>query len=62
MSSCPTNVEDGAQQWHAIRAVGSVTILVVVHVYPDEGDETKVRIIGARTATRQERRRYEDDV
>jgi uncharacterized DUF497 family protein len=58
----PDRVEDGAQRWHAIGAVGSVTILLVVHVYPDEGDETKVRIIGARKATRHERRRYEDDI
>ena len=54
----PDHVEDGELRWH----VGSVTVLVVVHVYPDERDETKIRIIGARKATRHERRRYEDDI
>lgn len=58
----PDRVEDGEQRWHAIGVVGSLTILVVVHVYPDESDETTVRIIGARKATRCERRRYEGDV
>ena len=49
----------GEQRWHAIGIVGSVTLLVVVHTYP-EGDEAYVaRIIGARKATSHERRRYE---
>jgi uncharacterized DUF497 family protein len=58
----PDRVVDGEQRWHAIGVVGAVTVLVVVHVYPDQGDEAKVRIIGARKATRSEKRRYEDDI
>jgi hypothetical protein len=41
--------------------VGSVTVLVVVHSYPDAQDEERVRIIGARRATRSERSRYEQE-
>jgi uncharacterized protein len=55
----PDRVADGEERWHAIGQVGSVTVLVVVHVYPVEGDEAMVRIIGARKATSHERRRYE---
>ena len=55
----PDRVVDGEQRWHAIGVVGTVTLLVVVHTYP-EGEEAYVaRIIGARKATPHERRRYE---
>jgi uncharacterized DUF497 family protein len=57
----PDRFEDGEQRWHAIGMVGSVTILVVVHVYPDPEDEGRLRIIGARKATAHERRRYEQE-
>ena len=52
-------VEDGEERWHAVGVVGAVSILVVVHVYPDPDDETRIRIIGARKATPHERRRHE---
>jgi hypothetical protein len=38
-----------------------LAVLVVVHVYPDAEHESRVRIIGARKATVQERRRYEQE-
>ena len=57
----PDRVVDGEQRWHAIGMVGAVVLLVVVHAYPDEAHESKVRIIGARRATRQERKRYEEE-
>jgi uncharacterized DUF497 family protein len=57
----PDRIEDGEQRWHAIGVVGSVTVLVVVHIYPDATDEQRVRIIGARKATKHERRRYEQE-
>lgn len=57
----PDQVVDGEERWHAIGQVGFVTLLVVVHAYPSYDDETLVRIIGARKATRHERRRYEED-
>lgn len=54
-------VEDGEQRWHAVGQVGPVVLLVVVHAYPDSEDEENIRIIGARKATRQERKRYEEE-
>jgi uncharacterized DUF497 family protein len=52
----PDRFEDGEQRWHAVGMVGSVTVLVVVHSYPEDN---VIRIIGARKATSHERRRYE---
>ena len=57
----PDRVTDGERRYHAIGMVGHVVLLVVVHMYPDGEDADRVRIIGARRATRQERRRYEED-
>ena len=57
----PDRIEDGEQRWHAIRLVGSVVVLVVVHVYPAEPNDQLIRIIGARRATSHERRRYEHE-
>ena len=53
--------EDGELRWHAVGLVGEIVLLVVVHTYPDADDEERVRIIGARKATRQERTRYEQE-
>ena len=53
-------VEDGELRWHAIGQVGATLVLVVVHTYLDDEDQ-RVRIVGARKATRQERKRYEDE-
>ena len=52
-------VEDGEERWWAIGTVGPTSVLVVVHTYRDEADDLHVRIIGARKATANERRRYE---
>jgi len=57
----PDRFEDGEQRWHIIGMVGAVTLLLVVHTYPDPGDEGRVRIIGARKATPHERRSYEQE-
>lgn len=57
----PERIEGGEQRWHAFGLVGAVVILVVVHAYPDPDDEGRIRIIGARKATREERKRYEQD-
>ncbi len=56
----PDRFEDGEQRWHAIGLVGQIAVLLVVHTYPDE-DEERIRIVGARKATRHERRRYEQE-
>lgn len=57
----PDRIEGGEQRWHAIGLVGAVVVLLVVHSYPDPGDDERVRIIGARKATPAERRRYEQE-
>jgi len=55
----PDRFEDGEQRWHAIGVVGQVALLLVVHTYPDAEDDSRIRIIGARKATRHERKLYE---
>ncbi|RZI55103.1 MAG: BrnT family toxin [Zymomonas sp.] len=52
-------VVDGEERWHALGVVGSLLVLLVVHTYPDGDDGSSIRIIGARKATPQERRMYE---
>jgi uncharacterized protein len=54
-------IEGSEERWHAIGLVGPVVLIVVVHVYPDADDEQHVRIIGARKATPNERKRYEQE-
>ena len=54
----PDRWQEGEEWWHAIGRVGGAT-LPVVHSYPG-GDETMIRIISARRATRHERRAYEE--
>ena len=51
--------ENGEDRWQAIGLVRGVMILTVVYAYPDGEDDGLIRIIGARAATRVERRRYE---
>ena len=56
----PDRFEEGEQRWHAIGIVGPVALLLVVHSYPGAELENRVRIIGARKATRLERKLYEE--
>ena len=51
--------EAGEERWHAIGLVRGVVILTVVHAYPVEEQEERIRIISARKATPAERKRYE---
>jgi uncharacterized DUF497 family protein len=55
----PDRISEGEQRWHALGVIGALTLLVVVHTYPDATEDGLVRIIGARKATPHERRRYE---
>lgn len=52
-------VADGEERWHAIGAVRRL-VLLVVHVYREEGanGEETIRIISAREANARERRSY----
>lgn len=52
--------EDGEERWQTMGLVGSTLILLVAHTErQSEGNEQVVRIISARKATPNERRRYE---
>lgn len=51
--------ENGEHRFHAVGTVGN-KCLVLVHSYPDPDDESWVRAISLREATRDERRRYEE--
>jgi hypothetical protein len=58
---CITFVErvvDGEERWHAIGAVETIIILVVVHTYRQEEAEEVIRIVSARPASRHERKLY----
>ena len=57
--------EAGEQRWHAIGTVsvepGVADVLLVVHVYREDGDgEEVIRIISARRANQNEYRRYQE--
>ncbi|KQP10275.1 hypothetical protein ASF28_03725 [Methylobacterium sp. Leaf99] len=61
-SSLQDRIEDGEHRWQTIGLVDGVTIVLVAHTILDADDGTEiVRIISARRADRQERRRYEQD-
>jgi hypothetical protein len=51
--------EGGEERWHVLGMSEGIVLILVVHTYPDD-DEDRVRIIGARRATKAERRAYED--
>ena len=51
-------MEGGEERWHTIGMGGGAPILLVVHTIRDEDIEI-IRIISARRAERNERRRYE---
>jgi uncharacterized DUF497 family protein len=51
-------IVEGQVRWHMVGLAGPI-LLVVVHTYPDPGDDDWVRIVSARRATAHERRRYE---
>ena len=50
--------EGEEERWQAIGLVKGIMILTVVHTYRGD-DDSVVRIIGARRATLDERRRYD---
>ncbi len=50
--------EGGEERWQTLGKIGGVVVLLVAHTYQD-GERESIRIISARKATSQERRRYE---
>ena len=53
-------VEGGEYRWQTIGQVGGAAVLLVAHTVTEEGPEPveTIRIISARRATPQERKRY----
>ena len=58
-------IEDGERRWQAIGMTAGLTLLVVAHTTTDHDEEGRaaeiIRIISARRAERNERRRYEGE-
>jgi len=52
-------VDQGEERWHTLGRVGG-KVLLLVHAFPDPGDEAWVRVIGLREATARERKFYEE--
>lgn len=50
--------ENGEYRWQTIGMVGSEQLLLVAHTYLDDDENTVVRIISARKASKQERKTY----
>ena len=55
-------IEDGEYRWHTIGLVNGVNILLVAYTIRDSGGDETIRIISARSATREEKRRYEAEI
>lgn len=54
-------IEGGEYRWRLIGMIGVTLVVVVAHTWREEADGDVVRIISARPATAQERRRYAED-
>jgi uncharacterized protein len=52
-------VEDGEERWQTLGLAGGIVVLLVAHVYREEGGEEMIRIISARKATANERTVYD---
>ncbi len=59
----PERIVEGELRWQTIGTLSGVIILLVAHTLEDDGREGEewIRIISARRATREERKRYEQD-
>ncbi|WP_321474907.1 BrnT family toxin [uncultured Paludibaculum sp.] len=56
-------VVDGEERWQSIGRIGSVLVVLVAHTWKLENDADEVvRIISARKATPNERKRYEESL
>lgn len=54
-------IENGEYRWQSTGLIPGALLLVVAHVYRDDGGVEVIRIISARRAEKRERRRYEQD-
>jgi uncharacterized protein len=54
-------IVSGEERWQSIGAIGNVVIVLVAHTWePEKGSDELIRVISARKATRNERRKYEE--
>lgn len=51
--------EAGEERWFTVGLVDGIAVVAVAHTVREKDDETVIRIISARRATRHERERYE---
>jgi uncharacterized DUF497 family protein len=51
--------ESGEERWQTMGYIGGVLLLLVAHTVSSSGSKEVIRIISARKATKQERRRYD---
>ena len=51
--------ETGEWRWRTLGLVEGALLLLVVHTEDEDGDDEIIRVISARRADREERRRYE---
>jgi uncharacterized DUF497 family protein len=58
--SIQDRAENGEERWQTLGIVGGVVVLLVAHTWREDGGQDVVRMISARKATKQERRRYEE--
>jgi uncharacterized DUF497 family protein len=54
-------VIEGEQRWQSMGMVDGVLLLLVAHTVRDEAEDTVIRIVSARKATKLERRQYEEE-
>lgn len=54
-------VEDGEHRWRTLGLAGGLAVLLVVHTVRDQREDEVIRIISARRATREERKRYDEN-
>ncbi len=50
---------DGEERWQTFGCVRSTILTMVAHTWRDQNEVDVVRVISARPATRQERKKYE---
>jgi uncharacterized DUF497 family protein len=54
-------IVDGEERWITLGEIFGTVILIVAHTCREENGIEKIRIISARKATKQERKRYHDE-
>lgn len=54
-------VINGEERWHTVGSIRGLRIVLVAHTIIEEGNWEITRVISARTATKRERRLYEEE-